>query len=106
MDNKKTCIAEFAIVDGPSRDLLFDCLKYAFDKNQKVLATFKVRNAKEGSDEVLVCKLLALEHESGDLDSFILRGYYCRNHSIKEWNKFEAFYSSRKRNGNLKLVMG
>lgn len=102
--NKKFFGNTFTIIDGPSRDLLFDCLKYAFDKNQRVLATFKTKDDKTGAEEILSCRLLSIEHESGDLDSFNLKGMYF-NPAQREWKKFESFYSSRHRNGWFGTVM-
>ena len=114
--NKK---ATYIIEDGPCRELLFDALKYSYDKNVKMPVRFYIakQNNDSGSPEYYKAKntrINGIDHEDGFGHSFIVRGYLeiCFGESIcndiikDDYThcQFVACYSTQTRRGRITLT--
>ncbi len=103
----------YNIIDGPSRDKLFDSFKYAYDKGAKVPITFSIcegttaPSGHPGAAAVLKnvkdFVILAIRHEDGSGQSFVLSGH-CKASvagSGMQNVKFNAYYNTQRRNGTI-----
>ena len=112
MDTK---IRNYDIVAGPSKDMLFDACKYAYNKTAKLTINFTVaagytmpkNNPGCAYMEMPITDIIiaGIEHEDGSGESFNLHGY-CRanlNYFGEDGDyrpyKFEAYYNARTRKG-------
>ena len=113
MNTNKT----YDIVGGPSRDLLFDGCKYAYDRRSNIDVYFSVATGytapPERPDSAYVLmdiselRIAGIEHESGSGESFNLHGYCKLNEKplatgilLKPY-KFKAYYNARTRKGTI-----
>ena len=85
------------IISGPSRDKLFDALKYAYDKDAKFRIEFGFRSPAPHSVPTIT-RLTSIEHEDGSGCSFNLEGY-CTLNGVSR--RFHAYYNTRRRGGYL-----
>ena len=110
--NEKT----FEIVDGPSKDAIFDACKYAYHPRSIIVLDFEVvvGYTKASSDskaayiamKIKDLRITSIEHEDGSGESFNLAGF-CKadldpyGTSAAKWHpyKFKAYYNTRYRNG-------
>ena len=121
MNTKKTEKKYFDIVNGPSRDMLFDACKYAYDKSAKVNVYFEVAvgyTAPKGNSKrayfamyIKDFKVTSLEHEDGSGEGFNLRGYCTADpcavgHVVIDYKpyKFKAYYNTKTRKGSIALI--
>jgi len=92
---------KYRIIDGPSRDMLFDAVKYAYDRGINILIEFEIEEWDEQEQEwgykgrFVPTVINSIEHECGSGSSFNIEG-----HSMNEGH-FEAYYSSRSRQGHV-----
>lgn len=108
----------YEIVDGPSKDTLFDSCKYACSKSgSRVTVDFRVAigYTKPANDPrcenipmaIKNIRIMGIEHEDGSGESFNLKGYCDANlESYKGTNDvdyeayhFKGYYNSKKRRG-------
>lgn len=105
----------FDIVDGPSRDTLFDACKYAYSKAAQVPVYFGVvfgQMPKNHPDcgahlpmSIKDVKITGIEHEDGSGESFNLHGYcnadlnFMSEDATYATYKFEAYYNAKSRDG-------
>ena len=109
----------YDIVNGPSRDMLFDAFKYAYDKNAAVTVQFDIAlgyvNSNSGIGYYRMkskdFKIVGIEHEDGSGFSFNLRGYCSadtrfRARDVVEYTtyKFKAYYNAKTRKGYIALT--
>ena len=99
--------SQFNIVDGPSRDTLFDACKYAYDKKTEIFVNFKAAKGYTQHPDSPKCAYIPLElsgitianisHEDGSGHKFNLSGY-CHT---KEFSRvgFKAYYDTKRREG-------
>ena len=105
---------QFDIVDGPSKDALFDACKYAYSRNAKLEVKFTVAMAYTMSvdnggsywpmkiENITIC---GISHEDGSGEKFILNGYcradmrLCPGNVIYTPYRFDAFYNAKTRKG-------
>ena len=107
----------YSITAGPCRDLLFDAMKYLFDKAAKlpvkftVVYTYKkdVGATEDKMYELLVenVRITSIQHEDGSGESFNLQGS-CdvdldpfTKKPCPEPHRFKAYYNSRTRKGSI-----
>lgn len=103
----------FDITSGPSKDSLFDCCKYSFEKESNICIYFTVDrtrpkdrpNSNRGPIKITNVKIHGIEYEDGCGENFNLYGQ-CRanlNPTDKDAPKlpykFEAYYSTKNRKG-------
>lgn len=107
----------FDIYNGPSRDLLFDACKYAYDKGIKIPIDFKVAlgttRPKEEPTAAYVpmqigdFSIASIEHEDGSGTSFNIVGF-CKanlpinNDGYKSY-MFEIYYKATRREGYIRF---
>lgn len=109
----------YPIEDGPCRELLFDALKYAYDKNVKVSIKFCITKQNNSSNtpeffKVKNTRITGIDHEDGLGHSFIVKGYLevCFGESIcndivkEDYThcRFVACYSTQTRRGRITLT--
>jgi hypothetical protein len=107
----------FGIKNGPSRDLLIDSLKYAYDKGKVLPVDFSIAVGYTTPLDDPGCAFVAmkiesltitsLEHEDGSGYSFNLAGY-CRA-TLSPWGevkpyKFKAYYNAKVREGRIEFT--
>ncbi len=114
MNTNKT--VTYDIVAGPNKDALFDSCKYACSETSKVVVDFTVALGYTMPKNDPGCayikmpitdiKINGIEHEDGSGESFILHGYCradlnCFTSNKVEYKpyRFEAYYSSKRREG-------
>jgi hypothetical protein len=119
MDTKKITIKSrnYEIVNGPSRDTLFDACKYACTETAKITIDLSVAIAYTMPLDHPGCAcvpmdihdvtIYGIEHDNGTGYCFILRGY-CKailSEASKEAKlyKFEAHYNTKTRSGDIAL---
>ena len=94
---------------GPSREELFDALKYAYDKTRDFEVTFtalQVRQVGEvrqnGRRGKFTARIVGLMHEDGSGQSFIIDAYV----SVKgmEGKLVKFYYSAKRRTGHLDVA--
>lgn len=106
----------YEIMNGPSRDTLFDACKYAYAENAKVTIDFVVaagHTMPKGHPgrayipmKLTDILIASIEHEDGSGDSFNLRGY-CRadlriSGSTTYSNyHFRGYYNTKNRTGTI-----
>lgn len=114
-----TSIAEraYEIMNGPSRDTLFDSCKYAYAGNAKVAVDFVVAigyTMPKGHPgrayipmKLTDIVITSIEHEDGSGESFNLRGY-CRADLIIRAGSttysnyhFRGYYNTKNRTGTI-----
>ena len=109
---------KFNIEAGPSRDLLFDSAKYAYDADAHVFIKFSVAlgytmplghpGCAYIPAKMVGTKIVAIEHEDGSGYSFNLQGY-CEA-SLERYGdqvepyKFFAYYNAKTRKGTITFV--
>lgn len=109
---------KFDIVAGPSKDMLFDACKYAYNKRVRLLVNFDIAIGYTMPREDVGCvymsmvisniRICSIEHEDGSGEHFNLRGY-CKadlnsferksNLLVYTSYKFVAYYDSKSRKG-------
>ena len=116
MNTKK----EFEIVNGPSKDLLCDAFKYAYNKAARITIEFSIAAGytmppEHPSSAYVPAKIggfiiSSLEHEDGSGESFNIRGY-CKADIAKLFGegtfkayKYEAYYNTKTRKGTIALL--
>ncbi|MBR3164445.1 hypothetical protein IKF15_04075 [Candidatus Saccharibacteria bacterium] len=83
------------IVEGPSRDRIYDACKYAFDLGTEMRATFK-----SDRNENLVITIVGIEHEDGSGNSFNIKGHLRRpRHSYP----CRLYYNAKRRSGSINI---
>lgn len=105
-----TTTMQYLIIEaGPSREELFDALKYACDKEREFKVTFtalqvrqvgKIRqNSRRGK---FTARIIGLMHEDGSGQSFIIDAYV----SVKglENKVVKFYYSAKRRTGHLDVA--
>ena len=109
---------KYDIVDGPSKDTLFDSCKYACSKNgSRVTVDFRVAIGYTMPVNDPCCayvpmaikniRIMGIEHEDGSGESFNLTGYCDANLESYRGTKevdykpysFKAYYTSKRRHG-------
>lgn len=95
---------EFKIINGPSRDRLFDVCKYTYDQDAFITAMFELKG--ETKREVEITSINTLQHESGNGESFNIEGIVNVPWLNKTCERFSAYYDSKSRNGHLKIILG
>ena len=91
-NRKKITLRDHYIVNGPSRDTLFDACKYAYDNRTRILVTFGF-GAQMEMRGILIS---GIEHEDGSGESLNIRGY-CEVEG--DYYCFRAYYNARTRRG-------
>lgn len=98
------------ITEGPSKDVLFDCCKYAYgDKRCQVVFTFHVSTVKSTDDcdkfdtlFVRVLRITSITHKNSHGNSFYLEGF------CEIWADtlctFYAEYDAEKHEGTFRFV--
>lgn len=110
MDTKK----EFKIVDGPSKDRLFDACKYAYDARVKFIPRIEIAVGYDGPGyipaRIKQLKLTGIEHEDGSGQSLNLFGNCLGNFSDNPLEgeemfsyNFHAYYNAGTRTGKIVL---
>jgi hypothetical protein len=94
---------EFKIVDGPSRDRLFDVCKYTYDQDAFVVAVFKVGGGSRNRT-VEITSISMIQHECGNGESFNIEGTIDIPWLNKTCEKFSGYYNSKSRSGHLKII--
>ena len=109
----------YDIVSGPSRDMLFDAFKYAYDKTAIVQVQFDIAigysNTNSGMGYYKMkskdFKIVSIEHEDGSGYSFNLRGYCSADTRFRARDaveyatyKFKAYYNAKTRKGYITLT--
>ena len=100
--NREVDSLDFKIINGPSRDRIFDVCKYTHDQNAVVAAVFEVEIGSRNST-VEITTISMLQHECGNGESFNIEGtidvpWLCKNY------KFKSYYNSKSRNGHMKII--
>ncbi len=111
----------YEIMNGPSKDRLFDACKYAYDDNARISLDFSVAIGYTMPRNDPGCAYIAMairnlritgvQHEDGSGESFILYGYCSadprafnpRSVCYRSY-KFEAYYNTKTRKGSIKLI--
>lgn len=111
----------FEINNGPSRDLIFDAMKYSYDEGKVIPVNFLISVAYTAPLDDPGCAYVAakldsmtiesIEHEDGSGYSFNIEGH-CRAalsaaaaiHSGMTWYKFRAYYNARSRKGRIEFT--
>ena len=119
MNTQKAVTKRYDILSGPSKDLLFDSIKYAYSKNVIVELDFGIAAAYTAPVEIDPCaeaikmktknfRVTSIMHEDGSGESFIISGYctadICPPYGkivIYKPYKFEAYYSTKRRKGSI-----
>ena len=96
---------EFNIVNGPSKDRLFDVCKYTYDHDAFITAVFEVGGGSRNRT-VEITSINTLQHESGNGESFNIEGIVNVPWLNKTCERFSAYYDSKSRNGHLKIILG
>ena len=110
----------FEIINGPSRDTLFDAVKYAFDKSAIIPIQFDVTSNRaivesgqdyNSSTRAKDLEIVYIEHEDGSGHSFNIYGrcsidakFNSGYRVIYERYKFRAYYNAKTRKGFICLV--
>ena len=88
--------ANYQITNGPSRDRLFDSCKYAGNSDDKITATFEIKQPTTDKSASFDAFIRGITHEDGSGESFILTGSL----KTKDGNRrFKAYYNSKRRQG-------
>ena len=116
--NTKKNSRSFDILNGPSKDLLFDACKYAHSKEVRINVDLTVafgytmpkNEAGAAYMRMAVSEIMivGIEHENGSGDSLIVTGYcHADLDSMKGKLKpyqFRAYYNSKTRKGNIQFA--
>lgn len=114
----------YEIVDGPSRETLFDALKYAYDDNVVISATFTVAPQEwnlpnQEPRPIFPAKtkswrITHISHEDGSGYSFNIEGYCKANlrRHVTTYEgrtgylmyRFKSYYNCRTRKGRIELT--
>lgn len=87
--------ANRTITDGPSKDRLFDACKYACGETT-IKCDFSVLVPGSCIDVKYPAIILAIKHEDGSGESFIIEGIFTTHRGHEH---FKAYYSSKRRKG-------
>lgn len=114
----RTKIFEKEIVNGPSKDTLFDACKYAYNSKVVIPIGFKVALGYTAPKDDPACayvpmsvsgfRISAISHEDGSGESFSLSG--CCHASLDpnpihlDSYEFVAYYNSKTRKGTIKFI--
>jgi len=112
----------FAIINGPSKDLLFDACKYAYSKNLvsieiklSVAAGYTTPPSNPGCACITMpltgITICSIEHEDNSGDSFNIRGYCAADPecltgisiNLKKYY-FKAYYCAKNRKGTISFT--
>ena len=105
------------IIDGPSRDTLFDSMKYNYEDESKVIVYFDIstdlpQEAESNEPNSLAVRdfeIHMLKHKDGTGYNFVIEGFV----DIKERDEgnifyvprsFKAIYSAKTRKGNIEIA--
>ena len=96
-----------SIANGPSRDRIFDSMKYLEGGRSPLRVAFEVSTFSgigtpisiQGEEELCVT-ICAIEHEDGSGNSFNLRGTIISG-GHKSGHEFRAYYNTRSRKGKM-----
>lgn len=114
--NTNTTERLYEIMNGPSRDTLFDACKYAYAKNGKVTIDFVVAvgyTMPEGHPgrayipmKLTDIVIAGIEHEDGSGESFNLHGYCRAALNISKpytytYCRFRGYYNAKTRIGTI-----
>ena len=99
-------VASIQIKSGPSREALFDALKYAFDKENPHAEEFSGFYGLEGdpiraAQMRVKMQIQSIQHEDGSGFSFILKGYTVGIN--RRPGMIEFYYNARTRTGYMPL---
>jgi len=107
-----TNLTRYTIVDGPVSNLLFDALKYAFSKENriKIYPTFsidsKLKVGKLSSQIKIIqkinLKIVGLHHEDGSGHSFLFEGYVVGGDLIHD-GLVSGYYNARQKAGYINI---
>ncbi len=87
---------KFNIKNGPSKHVLIDAFKYAYDPAGIINLDFKVEISKGEYAKLDDFNIIAISHEDGSGESFNLSGW-CRING--SYYSFTAYYSTKHREG-------
>ena len=90
----------YNIIGGPSKHVLVDAFKYAYDKNAKIDLEFKVEICNGSLLKLEDFTIVEISHEDGSGESFNLSGS-CRHFGRSV--DFMAYYNSKHREGVITL---
>lgn len=103
MDTKMVLV----IVDGPSKDRLFDACKYAYEKNP-IEVDFKFDPPDGlGQVETKNLKITSIEHEDGSGFSLNFNGYIDAKPSTEKYflpYRITAYYNTKSRKGHISFL--
>ena len=115
-------VFSFEIANGPSRDAIFDAIKYAYDDEAKIPLEFLLAHGytmPQGSPGQAIVpvktkawRLTSVQHEDGSGVSFNIEGYCKANLRLSTPERaigylayrFKAYYNCRSRNGMIELT--
>ena len=101
------------IIDGPSRDTIFDAMKYSYET--RIPLDFKIvrgdsvsEDGRSGSKDMLGTRdieIHTIQHEDGTGFKFNLEGYVDIKIESQGYipRRFKAFYNAKSRKGNITL---
>ena len=90
-----------SIVDGPSRDLIFDSMKYAFES--EIPIEFKIAREDSSLIKTRDTEVHTIQHEDGSGHRFNLEGYLDIKIEGEGYlpRRFNAFYDTKTRRGSI-----
>jgi hypothetical protein len=123
MNTKKTETEEkyYEIMDGPSKDMLFDACRYAYNRAANLTVNFSVAigytmprkhpNCCYIAMPITHVRIVGIEYEDGSGERFNLHGYCMadlnsfvkRDVDYKPY-RFKAYYNSKKREGRITFI--
>lgn len=108
---ERICSENHSIVAGPSRALLLDALKYAYDEDCLIRISFNVIKdyEKYGYEGRPLCmkdvKIISVAHESGSGHSFNIAGQFTHDAMYVGPVRlnFTAFYDTQNKTGSIRF---
>ena len=109
-----TNLTTYSITDGPTKNLLFDSLKYAYsdDEHITMYPTFSINSKMtvgSGASSLFIIhkinlKIVGIRHEDGSGKSFIFEGYVTGGDERYGRNKLvSGYYNARTKKGNIEI---
>ena len=102
-------IKPLCIANGPSKDRLFDSMKYQYE-DSSIESNFRFSLDQDDKNAIKVrnLKIVGIQHEDGSGYSFNLEGVCdadLENSSITVYSpyRFKAYYSARTRKGHIEF---
>ena len=89
------------IVDGPSRDTLFDSMKYSYESGIPI--EFKINGEDSSPLRIRDVEIHMIQHEDGTGYKFNLEGYLDVKIADQGYipRRFKAFYNAKTRKGTI-----